>query len=264
MKRQLGVGAALGALTLAFAIVPTPAAAAMPTCATPTQSNYFLGNGMSRSGLKGVYTEIERLGEHLCTQGSPIRGSWSLAWISLDGPQRSGVGGINIFQGGYAQCPPPTVNSCPYNGGVIYYWDYYAHDGSGPCGIPFNTGFVNEGNPTAGYHFFQISKVGAQYQFFIDEHFIRARGQADIETCWPTINGGEWQNETLNPNDQAGGHVSNPQGFHNNQYQTATGWHNANRTLGSSCDANSNPAHWHCHTSSGTANGFDTYDDRVP
>lgn len=170
--------------------------------------------------------------------------------------------GIDIFQGGYAQCPPPAVGSCPYNGGVLYFWDYYAHE-QGACGLAFNTGFVNEGNPAAGYHFFQISKVGTNYNFYIDEVFERARGQTDIETCWPGVVAAEWQNETLDGNDQAGGRVANPQGFHRNQYQTSTGWHNANRPLGSSCDANSNTVHWHCNTS-GIANYFDAYDDRVP
>jgi len=135
---------------------------------------------------------------------------------------------------------------------------------SGACGAAYNTGFINFGNPTSGYHDFQISKVGSLYNFYIDEVRRDYWSQTQIETCWPALVGGEWQNEMLNNMDQGGGHVANPQGFHNNQYQTSSGWHNANRTLGYHCDANSYPTSWHCNTSSTSANYFDAYDSRVP
>ena len=260
VRRAASVLAAL--MLLGLVLAPATVTGAMPQCVAPS-ANKFLGNGMSPSGLKGVYTEIERLGKQLCTQGASQLGSWSLSWISLDGPSTSSPG-INIFQGGYAQCPPPANGSCPYNGGVLYFWDYYAHEQSVACGAAYNTGFINYGNPSSGYHFFQISKVSTHYNFYIDEVLRDQISLASIETCWPVIVGGEWQNEMLNNNDQGGGHVSNPQGFHKNQYQTSTGLHNANRTLGSNCDANSYPAHWHCNSSSTSANYFDAYDDRVP
>ncbi len=264
MRGAVGVGVLVAAMLLGLFVAPVTVKGAMPQCAGSTASK-FLGNGTSPSGLIGVYTEIEREGKQLCTQGSgtPV-GSWSLSWISLDGSDTKSIPGINIFQGGYAQCPPPTVGSCPYNGGVLYFWDYYAHE-YGVCGAAFNTGFIDYGNPSSGYHFFQISRVGTQYNFYIDEVLRDHWSRAAIETCWSSgIVGGEWQNEMLNDSDQGGGHVGNPQGFHKNQYQTSTGWHNANRTLGYKCDANSNTAHWHCNTSSTAANYFDAYDDRVP
>jgi hypothetical protein len=256
-------GVLAAAVLLSGYVVPGTVQAAMPAC-TNSSYNHFLGNGMTLSGLKGSYTEIEKLGKQLCTQGPTRYGSWSLSWVSLDGPPPSS--GINIFQGGFAQCPAASV--CPYNGGSLFYFSYFAW-GQGACGAPFNSGIVIEDsrvpNPgAAGYHFFQVSKVGTTYNFYIDETFIRSRTQHDVETCWGGVRSAEWQNETLNDNDQAGGRVANPQGFHKNQYQTSTGWHNANRTLGLKCDANSVPAHWHCNTSSTSANYFDAYDDRVP
>ncbi len=243
--------------------MPGIAVAAMPQCVAPS-TNKFLGNGLSTSGIKGVYTEIEKLGKQLCTQGSSPLGSWSLSWISLDGPQSDSTPGIDIFQGGYAQCPPATVGSCPYHGGNLYLWDYYGHE-QGSCGLAFNTGIIYDGLPVAsGYHFFQISKVGTTYNYYIDEGFVRSRTAAEIDACWPGVVAAEWQNEMLNSSDQGGGRTANPQGFHKNQYQTSSGWHNMNRTLGSACDANSNPAHWHCNQSATSANYFDAYDDRVP
>lgn len=225
--------------------------------------NKFLGNGRGGSGLKGVYGEIEKLNQILCTQGATKLGSWALAWVSLDGPQTDSVPGIDIYQGGYAQCPPPDVGSCPWNNGVNYLWIYYARE-QGACGLAFNTGFINQGNSPSGYHFFQASKVGNFYNFYIDEVFKHARTAANIDTCWPGVTGVEWQNEMLNSRDQGGGRVANPQGHHNNQYQNATGWHDANRTLGSNCDANSNPADWNCRTSNNVQRNFSSWDDRVP
>ena len=236
----------------------------MPTCLS-TGYNHFLGNGMTLSGLKGAYTEIEKLGKSLCTQGSnPPYPSWSLSWVSLEGPAPGG-GQNNIFQVGFARCPQMSV--CPYYGGALYYFSYYER-ATGACGLDFSEWHVEDAlvlNPGApGYHFFQVSKVGTTYNEYIDETFIRSWSVHDVETCWGGVQHAEWQNETLNDNDQAGGHMTNPQGFHKNQYQTSTGWHNANRTLGKACDANNLPAHWNCNTSMTSANYFDAYDDRVP
>ena len=260
MRRAVSVLVAM--MLLGLVIAPVTVKSAMPQC-TGSGGSKFLGNGMSPSGLIGVYTEIERLGKQLCTQGATRMDSWSLSWVSLDGPNTSAPGD-NIFQGGYAQCPDPVVSNCPYNGGVLYFFDYYAHEQSVACGIAYATLFTNYGNPSGGYHFFQVSKVGTHYNFYIDEVLRDQIGLGSIDTCWGYIAGGEWQNEMLNINDQGGGHVSNPQGFHKNQYQTSTGWHNANRTLGSTCDANNYTTHWHCKTSTTSANYFDAYDDRVP
>jgi len=251
------------AAALPFLASAPPLSAALPDPCAGQTYNHFLGNGRSSAGLKGVYGEIERINEILCTQGATKVGSWSLAWVSLDGPQSPTVPGIDIYQGGYAQCPPADVGSCPYNNGANYLWIYYARE-QGACGAAFNTGFINQGNSTSGYHFFQASKVGGYYNFYIDEVFKHARLASDIDTCWPGVSGVEWQDEMLNDQDQGGGHVSNPQGWRNNQYQNATGWHNADRTLNSNCDANSFPAHWHCVTSATNKRAFDTWDDRVP
>jgi hypothetical protein len=235
----------------------------MPLC-NSLPYYHFLGTGMTLSGLKGAYTEIEKLGKQLCTQGTTRYGSWSLSWVSLEGP--APTSGFNIFQVGLARCP--QFSDCPYNGGALYYFSYFAWGNGGPCGTAVTQWNIEDSrvpNPgAAGYHFFQVSKVGTTYNLYIDETFIRSRSLHDVETCWGGVQHAEWQNETLNDNDQAGGHVANPQGFHKNQYQTSTGWHNANRTLGSACDANSLKAYWHCNTSSTSANYFDAYDERVP
>lgn len=238
--------------------------AAMPVC-DPEWANKFLGNGISTPGMIGVYSQIENVSESLCTQPvSPKVPSWSLAWISLDGPHNP-VPGWNIYQGGYATCPPPEVGTCPYNGGKRYIWVYYAHDNSLMCGYAFNTGFIKIADATTyATHVFQISKVGSQYNFYVDNVLKYSRSQDDIETCWLGVAAGEWQDEMLNNDDQAGGHVANAQNFGNNRYQDGTGWHNMNRPLGGNCDANSYPAHWHCHTSTSVPNYFVSWDDRVP
>ncbi|MBA2719025.1 MAG: hypothetical protein H0U52_07270 [Chloroflexi bacterium] len=213
--------------------------------------------------VKGAYTEIERLDKMLCTPQTTRYPSWSLSWVSLEGPASTGEN--NIFQVGFAKCPAFSV--CPYNGGALYYFSYYER-ATGVCGADFREWHVEDAlvpNPgAAGYHFFQVSKVGTTYNLYIDETFIRSKSVHDVETCWGGVKSAEWQNETLNDNDQAGGRVANPQGFHKNQYQTSAGWQNANRTLGSKCNANSLPGIWHCNTSGTTANYFDAYDGRVP
>lgn len=237
-------------------------AAAWPGC-DPATANKFLGNGRTSAGLKGVYAEIEFVNESLCVQGSPLRGSWSLSWVSLDGPQTDAVPGIDIFQGGYAKCPAPAVGSCPWNSGATYTWVYYARE-QGSCGAAFNTGFVKIANAAAGIHFFQVSKVGANYNFYVDEVLKYQRTAADVDTCWPGVTSVEWQNEMLNNNDQGGGTLANHQSFKNVQYQNASGWHNEFRALSSLCDANSNPAHWHCRWSSASATEFLAWDDRAP
>lgn len=212
------------------AAAAAPSVAAWSATCGSTSTNKFLGNGKSGSGLIGVYSEIEYINKGLCVQGSSIIGSWSLSWVSLDGPQPN-VPGVNIFQGGYAKCPPASVGSCPYNLGNTYSWVYYGRK-QGACGVAFNTGFVKIGNVSSGTHFFQISKVGSQYNFYVDQVLKYHRSLADIETCWPGVTGMEWQNEMLNDGDQGGGPVSNHQNFDANQYQNATGWHPANRALG--------------------------------
>jgi hypothetical protein len=233
-----------------------PASAEGAACEAPSV-NKFLGNGLTSSGLKGVYSELDYIPKTLCTQGSTSLDSWSLSWVSLDGPG----GGPDIWQGGYAKCP--TISSCPWNGGITYYFAYYGRD-AGVCGVATNTGFINLGNATAGLHFFQVSKVGTRYNFYIDETCKTHVSQDAIETCWPGATSVEWQNEMLNNGDQGGGSLSNRQDFKNNQYQGGAGWHNMNRALAAYCDANSYPTHWHCRTSSTVANNFTAWDDRFP
>jgi hypothetical protein len=223
-----------------------------------------LGNGKVASGLIGVYSEIQYVNKGLCFQGpGPTVDSWSLSWVSLDGPQSPLIAGVDILQGGYAKCPDPLVGSCPYNNGATYYWVYYGHE-VGPCGAAFNTGFIKIANATSGTHFFQVSKVGSQYNFYVDEVLKYHRSLADIQTCWPGVAAAEWQNEMLNDGDQGGGPLSNYQDFGENQYQNGSGWHPANRTLISACDANSNPANWYCTTSSTEQDRFKSWDNRAP
>lgn len=224
-----------------------------------------MGNGKSASGLIGVYSEIQFTERSLCLQGPPgaEMPSWALSWVSIDGPQDDQTPGIDIYQGGYAKCPSDRVGSCPYNNGTSYIWHYYAHE-QGACGLAYNTGFRYDMDVSSGFHDFQVSKVSGRYRFYVDEVQEGSRDASDIETCWPGIVQVEWQNEMLNTGDQGGGPVSNHQDFRNNQYQNGTGWHNMNRTLSADCDANSYPAHWHCHTTSTTANTFKSWDDRAP
>jgi hypothetical protein len=163
--------------------------------------------------------------------------------------------------GGYAKCP--SAGYCPYNSGATFIWYYYAHE-QGACGLAFNTTIIKIQNATTGLHFFQISKVGSRYNYCYDEVEKTHVSQADIETCWPGVAASEWQSEMLNYGDQGGGGLANRQDFKANQYQNGTGWHPMNRTLGSLCDANSYPVHWHCRTSSTIANNFTSWDDRFP
>jgi hypothetical protein len=107
-------------------------------------------------------------------------------------------------------------------------------------------------------------KVGNFYNVYVDESLKTARYAWEIDTCWPGISGLEWQNETLDKNDQGGGRIANPKGFQNNQFQNANGWNNANRAPSSACDANSNVAHWHCVNSANVQRNFAAWDDRVP
>ena len=245
---------------------PQVARAAMPACAGDTFS-HFLGNARGGSGLKGVYGEIEHMGQSLCTQGATKKPSWVLSWVSIEGPQNF-VDGYDIYQAGYARCPAPIPTgpgSCPWNNGAAYFFAWYGREGGGACGAKFESGFVNLGSsPTSGYHFFQVSKVGNFYNVYVDESLKTARYAWEIDTCWPGVTRLEWQNETLDKNDQGGGRVANPKGFVNNQFQNANGWNNANRALSSACDANSNIANWHCVNSANVQRNFSAWDDRVP
>lgn len=260
-KRVLSaVVAALVVLAGYGAVTPSIALAA--SCQS-TSANKFLGTGRGGSGLVGVYSEIQFVEKSLCTQGSTSVPSWSLSWISIDdGGQGSG---LNIYQGGYAKCPPPTVpGSCPYNIGTSYYWVYYAREQSSDCGLAWNTGFIDLGNVFTGFHEFQISKVSGSYNFYIDHALKHQRTAFDLETCWPAIAQLEWKNEMLNNGDQGGGPLSEHQDFRNNQYKDGSGWHDANRTTSSLCEANSYPTHWYCRTSPIHANTLKAWDDRFP
>jgi hypothetical protein len=233
-------------------------------CDGQPYQNMFLGRGKTVAGLKGVYSEIEFYNERLCIQGANPDHSWSLSWISLDGINSSAPG-IEIYQGGYAKCPIASVGSCPWNNGASYYWYFYGRE-QGTCGVAFNTGVVKvKGNATAGVHEFQISKVGSDYNYYIDHVVYDHRTTTQIETCWGHIpQAAEWQNEMLDPGDQAGGQVSNKLTFGNNKYQDAGGWKNDNRPLGSQCDANSQAAVWGCTQASNVQNYFNAWDRTIP
>ncbi len=255
--RAFAVAAVLALGTLSA----VPASAAAWANCSGTSGNKFLGDGHASAGLKGVYAEIEYFNESLCVQGATKVGSWSLSWVSLDGPQ-TGADGVNIFQGGYAKCPPPIVGSCPWNNGVTYYWYFYQHE-TGACGLVGGSPTIMKiANAGSGLHFFQISKVGSNYNFYIDEVFKYGRPASDIDTCWPGVTAVEYQDEMLNNGDQGGGTVSNHQLFGNIQYQDASGWHLEYQTPGSAC-ANSNPTNWRCNWDY-TGHNFYPWDNRAP
>jgi len=249
-----------GVLALGTSLTVPASAAAWANCQGVSQNKY-LGDGRSGAGLKGVYAEIEYVNESPCTQGATKVASWSLSWVSLDGPQTP-ADGVNIFQGGYAKCPDPTVGSCPWNNGVTYYWVFYQRE-TGACGIKFTTPFIKIANAATGLHFFQISKVGSNYNFYIDEVFKYARSASDLDTCWPGVVAVEYQDEMLNNGDQGGGTVSNHQLFGNVQYQNGSGWHLENHASGSACSANSNPTNWRCAWDY-THHNFYPWDNRAP
>ena len=135
----------------------------------------------------------------------------------------------------------------------------------GTAAWPTTPGSSTKGTPPPERTTSRISKVGTQWNFYIDEALKYTRTQTDITSCWPGVAAIEWQNEMLNSGDQGGGPLSNYQNYDANQYQTSTGvWHPANRTVLSTCDANSYPAHWNCLTDNATANQFRSADDRLP
>ncbi|MES2209375.1 MAG: hypothetical protein V4515_04230 [Chloroflexota bacterium] len=243
MKKRSGWALIIASALAVGTLSAVPATATAWANCTGVSENKFLGNGRSGTGLKGVYAEIEYVNENLCVQAATKVWSWSLSWVSLDGPQTAAAG-VNIYQGGYAKCPDPSVNTCPWNNGITYYWVFYQRE-TGPCGLVFGTPFIKIANAATGLHFFQISKVGSSHNYYIDEVFKYSRSVSDIETCWPGVAAVEYQDEMLNDGDQGGGTVSNHQLFGNVQYQNASGWHYENRTPGSGC-ANSNPTNWRC------------------
>ncbi len=96
---------------------------AMATCSS--------ANGKSGT-FTGVSSEIEWVNSHLCVQTGNNDQSWSLSWVSLDGPNSDSIPGISIYQGGFAKCASVDT-TCDANGGVSYHWVYYARE-QGPCG----------------------------------------------------------------------------------------------------------------------------------
>lgn len=104
------------------------------------------------------------------------------------------------------------------------------------------------------------------HHFYINEVSQYGKLGYTIDDCWAGVGvvAVEWQNEMLDPNDQNGGTVSNHQQFFEVQYKDGSGWHYANRPLGSLCDANSNPAAWHCGWGSTSGNFFNEWDERAP
>jgi hypothetical protein len=123
---------------------------------------------------------------------------------------------------------------------------------------------VKVANAASGMHFFQVSKVGTQYRFYVDEVQKDFRAASDIDVCWSGVQQVEWQNEMLNQGDQAGGTLSNHQKWAEVQYQDASGWHYETRPPLTTCDANSIPAYWHCGWSNTPAQYFNAWDNRVP
>lgn len=238
---------------LSFALsglaVDPDAVAAHGGCYT-NLDNRFLGMGRSDPQIIGVRAEIEYNNPHLCTQiPGDTKGSWSLSWVSVDG--RDAPDGLNIFQGGYAKCPPPDVGSCPGNGGVPYYWWYYGHE-TGPCGMATSTGFVDVGDASTGAHLFKIVREtfedGTYYTFRIDGLLKKALQSWKVSLCWngEGVQAAEWQNEMLSGGDSPGGTPADRERWRDSAYRDSSGWHDINRTVGSGCDANSYPVYWRC------------------
>lgn len=236
-------------------------------CTRDGLHNLFVGEYQPSSSLRGVYSEIEFFNEQLCVQGATPDYSWSLSWVSLEGPNSDSIPGVSIYQGGYAKCPPPEVGSCPWNGGASYYWYFFGWE-EGPCGDAFNTGMVKapKGNATAGIHDFQISKVGSNYYYWIDEVVQGSRPAWNLDECWggtgPRL--AEWTNEMLDQGDQNGGTVANHQSFANNQYQDATGWRRLNLPKLNPCRNNAQPSVWACYIATNRNDWFYSWDRRAP
>lgn len=150
-----------------------------------------------------------------------------------------------------------------FRGQTKYMWGKLAGSTADPPRSVFGTPFIKIANAATGVHFFQISKVGSSYNYYIDEVFKYSRSVSDIETCWPGVAAVEYQDEMLNNGDQAGGTVSNHQLFGEVQYQNGSGWHYENRSSGSACDANSNPTNWRCAWDY-TGHNFYPWDNRAP
>ena len=178
----MGIAAVLMSPGVAYARSP---------CVAPGQSNYFAGDGIGESpalsNIDGVAADIEWVDPQLCIQGSTIRNSWSLSWVSLDGPDTTAPG-ISIFQGGIARCPPPTVGSCPHENGNSYYWHFYQRE-AGPCGPKTGTPFLkarkgNAGPGTLTYRIIRITDPeGGFYSFQIDGEQQASRSVTDLGNC---------------------------------------------------------------------------------
>jgi hypothetical protein len=263
--RALGVSVLIAlVLAGAFPVI----AVAWPACDGPSGTNLFAGNARFAGGLRGVYAEIEWFNTHLCVQTGDPEWSWSMSWVSLDGPNSDQVAGVSIFQGGFTKCAPAGTGSCPFNGGVSYHWFYYGRE-EGQCGAAYNSTIrkAPKGNAGPGVYDYEVSKApDGDYHFYINEVSQYAKAGYTIDDCWGGVGvvGVEWQNEMLDPNDQNGGTVSNHQQFFAVQYKDGSGWHSANRPLGSLCDANSNPASWHCGWGSTSGTFFNEWDERAP
>jgi hypothetical protein len=238
--------------------IQAPVALAHGTC-NSTSANKFVGFQLLRDDFTGVRTQIEKNNPPLCTQGSTLVPSWSLSWISLEGGNDPFVPGIEIYQGGYAKCPSSSVPaSCPSNGGVVYYWIYYARE-EGVCGPEFNTNFVDLGDAGSGLHSFKIALAsdGTTYDFFIDNVVRYSVSYAAMNYCWggTGITGAEWQNEMLNKGDSVGGTTADTEYWFDNHWKNANGWHEVNADVGSCTISirpgvsgfNNEPALWGCY-----------------
>ena len=139
----------------------------------------------------------------------------------IDGANSAGVPGIAIWQGGIAACAN-IAGSCPYNNGNAYVWHFYGHE-QGPCGAAFNTGVINDDNPSAGADLYKIDHLGGYYGFYKNGTLEAMRSANDIEVCWPgAALGAEWQNEMLDPGDENGGTTGNHQSWTTVQTRTTT------------------------------------------
>ena len=250
--------------SIAWAQVMAPTAVAHPDC-FGTSRNLFLGMNKDGNSLTGVKVDVERLNPHLCGQGAQHTLSWSLSWVSIDGPNSPEILGVSIFQGGYARCP--SNGSCYWNYGQPYYWYYYGHE-QGVCGQAYNTGIVDLGDVPVGTHNFKIKYDLGQYGFYVDNVESAQRPWQDIEICWAGegIVGVEWENEMLNWGDGPGGTPANPELWSQARWQDSSGWHDLNRPVGlDNCDDNTYRAHWYCEVlnqdGTGNSNKWQVWDD---
>lgn len=236
---------------------------AMPNCNGSLEDPIFeTANRRVASGQTGVYALTEVFNPQLCVLG-PADDRGTRSYVALRG------GAAETFAVGYIECGN-TPFCGPLNGGLPYYFYTYSRNG-GACGSVFSTGIVKapKGNvgSTPTFHDFEVSRAAnGNYYAYIDEVSQYGR-QGSTITCWSGgagVQSVRWQGETLDPNDQVGGTVSNHAQFKDVQYKTSSGWHAVSRALASPCDFNGNPSFHKCGWGSTSGTFFNLWDTRAP